>query len=89
MNKVILGVDTSNYRTSLCLMDVDGNVVAEERMLLTVKPGERGLQQSEALFQHIQRLPQLAEKMAWAGYQVAAVIASTRPRPVDGSYMPV
>lgn len=89
MSRLILGVDTSNYRTSLCLINEEGAVVAEERMLLTVKPGERGLQQSEALFQHIQRLPQLAEKMSWSGNQVVAVAASTRPRPVEGSYMPV
>ena len=88
-NGVILGVDTSNYRTSLCLINKQGKVVSEQRRLLTVKQGERGLQQSEAVFQHIQRLPDLADELEWEGYQLIAVAASTRPRPVEGSYMPV
>ena len=87
--QVILGVDTSNYRTSLCLINMEGKVVSEQRRLLTVKPGERGLQQSEAVFQHIQRLPELADQLEWEGYQVIAVAASTKPRPVEDSYMPV
>ncbi|RKD25582.1 O-sialoglycoprotein endopeptidase [Ammoniphilus oxalaticus] len=86
---VILGVDTSNYRTSLCLLDLDGEVVAEQKRLLTVKQGERGLQQSEAVFQHTQRLPGLAEQMEWDGYKLTAVAVSVKPRPVADSYMPV
>lgn len=87
--KVILGIDTSNYRTSLCLIDLNGNIVSEQKRLLTVKEGERGLQQSEAVFQHIQRLPELAEELSMYGFEVIAVAVSTRPRPVEGSYMPV
>lgn len=89
MNKAILGVDTSNYRTSLCLIDLEGRVIAEEKRLLTVKAGKRGLQQSEAVFQHVQRLPELASKMGWENYDVAAVAVSVRPRPIESSYMPV
>lgn len=87
--KVILGIDTSNYRTSLCLIDVSGNIVGEQKRLITVKEGERGLQQSEAVFQHIQRLPELAEQLSMQGFEVTAVAVTTRPRPVEGSYMPV
>lgn len=87
--KVILGIDTSNYRTSLCLIDLNGNIVGEQKRLLTVKDGERGLQQSEAVFQHIQRLPELADQLSLHGFEVTAVAVSTRPRPAEGSYMPV
>ena len=89
MEKVIVGIDTSNYRTSLCLIDLEGQIVAEERKLLSVKTGGRGLQQSEAVFQHINRLPELARNLKLHNRQVVAVAVSTRPRPVEGSYMPV
>jgi N6-L-threonylcarbamoyladenine synthase len=86
---VVLGIDTSNYRTSLCLVDMDGRIVAEEKQLLSVEPGERGLQQSAALFQHIKRLPELARRMVTEGKRVVAVTVSRTPRPIEGSYMPV
>ena len=56
-----------------------------------VRPGELGLRQSDALFQHVQRLPQLFGQLRERGldqYQIVAVGASTRPRAVEGSYMP-
>lgn len=85
----VLGLDTSNYTTSVCLVDELGNIVREERRLLQVEEGERGLQQSAALFQHVQNLPALIEKIGVLPSGLAAVCASTRPRRRDGSYMPV
>ena len=46
-----LGIDTSNYTTSMALVNNEGQVLADERILLKVKKGMRGLRQSEALFQ--------------------------------------
>lgn len=89
MTKVLLGIDTSNYRTSLCLAQEDGRIVAEEKRLLKVKEGKRGLQQSEAVFQHVMNLPELSERIGWSEYEIAAVCVSEKPRPVDQSYMPV
>ncbi|MCK9918280.1 hypothetical protein MXD81_55075, partial [Microbacteriaceae bacterium K1510] len=89
MKKVLLGIDTSNYRTSLCLVGEDGQIVAEAKRLLRVKEGKRGLQQSEAVFQHVMNLPELSEQMSLLEWQVVAVCASEKPRPVDQSYMPV
>ncbi|GEN32818.1 MULTISPECIES: O-sialoglycoprotein endopeptidase [Aneurinibacillus] len=86
---VVLGIDTSNYRTSLCLIDMDGQIVAEEKELLSVEAGERGLQQSTALFQHVKRLPELARRMSGEGRYIKAIAVSCSPRPVEGSYMPV
>ncbi|PWK11511.1 O-sialoglycoprotein endopeptidase [Tumebacillus permanentifrigoris] len=85
----VLGIDTSNYTTSVCLVDAQGNIVREERRLLQVEEGERGLQQSAALFQHVQNLPTLIEKIGKLPTGLAAVCVSTRPRRRDGSYMPV
>ena len=87
-----LGIDTSNYKTSVSVVDAEGNILYNHQKLLEVKSGERGLRQSEALFQHVQRLPQVIEE-ALADENIRAdigsVSVSTRPRPVTGSYMPV
>jgi len=84
-----LGIDTSNYTTSLCLIDEAGRIVREARRLLTVEEGERGLQQSAALFQHVQNIPTLIEEIGDVAGRLVAVCTSTRPRRLPGSYMPV
>lgn len=88
---MILGIDTSCYTTSLALVDREGRLIGEERQLLKVKSGDRGLQQSEAVFQHVQNLPLLVEKIFdhAGGTTIQLVAASTTPRTVAGSYMPV
>lgn len=88
-NKCILGIDTSNYRTSVALVDTDNNIISSKRELLEVKKGERGLQQSVALFQHIKKLPILIDSLNLSNYEIVAVACSSRPRSVEGSYMPV
>ena len=84
----VLGLDTSNYTTSAAVFDGQDGLNASR--LLTVKEGELGLRQSEALFQHVQRLPGQVEKLAQSSLlrDIRAVGASTRPRAVEGSYMP-
>ena len=83
-----LGLDTSNYTTSAAVFDGAGGVNAGR--LLEVKPGELGLRQSEALFQHVKALPGRIAELKEAGVleNIEAVAASTRPRAVEGSYMP-
>lgn len=87
----VIAFDTSNYTTSVAVVDLEGNVISDRRKLLDVKEGERGLRQSDALFQHIVNLPGLTEEaMKDAGnLEIVAVASSNRPRPVEGSYMPV
>ncbi len=80
-----LGIDTSNYTTSVALFD--GNDVFQEKKLLNVKKGEKGLRQSEALFQHTVNLPELIDKIEFSG-NLDAVGVSSRPRNIEGSYMP-
>ncbi len=84
----VLGFDTSNYTTSAAVFDgTDGFNCSR---LLNVKDGQIGLRQSDALFSHVQRLPEIADQLRrMAGFRtVDAVAASTRPRAVEGSYMP-
>ena len=44
--------------------------------------------QSDAVFQHTLNLPVLIEKIGYSNESIKAVGVSTRPRSVDGSYMP-
>ena len=84
-----LGIDTSNYTTSAAVYRTDGTGCNSSR-LLNVEHGGMGLRQSAALFQHVKRLPERFEELQKAGLltELAAVGASTRPRAVEGSYMP-
>lgn len=86
----VLGIDTSNYKTSVAVTDNRKNIICDCRRFLTVKQGERGLRQSDALFQHVKNLPELMEELKrdFDG-SFSAVAYSSRPRPVEGSYMPV
>ena len=84
----VLGLDTSNYTTSAAVFD--GEEGRNQGRLLEVRPGELGLRQSDALFQHVKHLPEVVT--ALVGEEglgnIQAVGASTRPRAVEGSYMP-
>lgn len=89
--RAVLGIDTSCYTTSAALVSEDGELLACARRLLSVAEGERGLKQSQGLFQHVKNLPQMIERvMADAPEaEICAVSASVRPRPAEESYMPV
>ena len=88
--RIVLGIDTSNYTTSVALMYEDGELIANIKRPLPVKAGERGLRQSDAVFAHIKNLPSaMAEASEYlAGRTPSAVGVSARPRNIDGSYMP-
>jgi len=89
--KYILGMDTSCYTTSIALVDLDGNLVYSKQILLKVEEGGRGLQQSKALFQHLQNLPELTSEIS-EGIDPGSIVglaASVKPRPLPDSYMPV
>lgn len=85
---ITVGFDTSNYTTSCACFDgTSGDTVSR---LLPVKAGELGLRQSDALFSHIKRLPELSDRLFAhiRTNEIRAIGVSTRPRPVEGSYMP-
>ena len=83
----VVGFDTSNYTTSIAYYDgVDGVNCSR---LLPVKPGELGLRQSDAVFHHTKSLPELSGRLfSHVEGDIEAVGVSTRPRAVEGSYMP-
>lgn len=89
MSEYVLGIDTSNYTTSVALTDKAGNIVYRSERLLETRPGQRGLRQSEAFFQHNRNLPQMLGPLRGKGAGIRGVAVSSRPRPVTGSYMPV
>ena len=83
-----IGFDTSNYTTSVAYFDGETGVNCSK--LLPVKQGELGLRQSDAVFAHIKGLPELSGRLFShiSADSIQAVGVSTRPRAVDGSYMP-
>ena len=84
----VIGIDTSNYTTSIAFFDGVGGENCSR--LLPVKQGELGLRQSDAVFAHIKSLPELSGRLFShvCGKEITAVGVSTRPRAVEGSYMP-
>ena len=84
----VIGFDTSNYTTSIAYFDGMQGVNCSQ--LLPVKQGELGLRQSDAVFHHTKSLPELSGRL-FSHIQtdaISAVGVSTRPRAVEGSYMP-
>lgn len=85
-----LGVDTSNYTTSVAVFNCEERSITQEKRLLPVREGELGLRQSDAVFHHTKQLPEMVERLAekYGGFSLEAVAASVRPRNTEGSYMP-
>ncbi|MBQ3706257.1 MAG: hypothetical protein II888_07355 [Clostridia bacterium] len=91
MKRAVVGLDTSNYRTSLAAVSLEGDILLNLRELLPVAQGERGLRQSDALYAHLKQMKRMEAPLreALQGWKIAAVCASTRPRDRLDSYMPV
>ena len=85
---IYLGIDTSNYTTSFAF---SGEIDRHVRKILPVPEGQRGIRQSDGVFLHLKQAPCLLEELFSDVDQnkIKAVGVSTRPRSVDGSYMPV
>ena len=87
----ILGIDTSNYTTSLAWLDTERCTVQQQKQLLPVPEGAAGLRQSDAVFHHVRQLPKLFHQLAeQAGERLSpdAIGVSVTPRPQSDSYMP-
>ena len=87
---LFLGIDTSNYTTSVALYNGETGEMLQQKKLLPVREGQLGLRQSDAVFHHTAQLHSLFEKLVREIdiKQTAAIGVSSRPRPVEGSYMP-
>lgn len=81
-----LGIDTSNYTTSIATCGDELNNIRE---IIDIKEGMRGIRQSDGVFVHLKTLPRLYESLDIDFSMVEAIGVSTRPRSVEGSYMPV
>lgn len=93
MSDIFLGFDTSCYTSSVACVDSDG-VVHDGRALLDVPKGERGLRQSDAVFQHTKNLSKLVPDLFAAvgstdSSNIRAIGVSGRPSGRPNSYMPV
>ncbi len=82
-----LGIDTSNYTTSVAICD-NGIITENIRIPLPVAEGGVGLRQSDAVFAHIKNMPQLMNSIRSDISDINAVGVSSRPRDAAGSYMP-
>ncbi len=85
----VLGIDTSNYTTSVAVYDSENGLMLQKKLLLPVKQGEKGLRQSDAVFHHTARLYPLIQAVfdEYCG-EIDAIGVSEKPRNVEGSYMP-
>lgn len=86
-----LGIDTSNYTTSLAVIDSNMKLAYEGRRILDVPEGSRGLRQSDAHFQHTNNIPELLKQCfkKVEPRKTVCICVSSRPRNTVDSYMPV
>lgn len=85
---MILGIDTSNYTTSVALYDSNNNTVRSFKKLLPVPKGEKGIRQSDAVFHHTMQIRELLDEAYRIEDRITAVGVSVKPCDNDGSYMP-
>lgn len=83
-----LGIDTSCYTTSVAVYDLSEGLIGEERIVLSVKEGQRGLSQSNMVFQHVKNLPLLFRKLSPVIKNIRGIGVSAFPRRRADSYMP-
>lgn len=83
-----LGIDTSCYTTSAAVCDSSGELAGEERIVLSVREGNRGLSQSQMVFQHTKNLPLILQKLSPFLRDIKGIGVSSFPRRRADSYMP-
>ncbi len=87
MSVTVLGIDTSNYTTSLSVCR-DEEIVQNIKLPVTVKSGGVGVRQNDAVFLHTVNLPKAYKMLDCDLKSINAVGYSDRPRNAEGSYMP-
>lgn len=88
MNNLYLGIDTSNYTSSIAVINDDGIIMEDRRIILEVPNGKSGLRQQEAVFPHVKNIPLLFEKTDFEIDKIKTIAVSTKPRQLPNSYMP-
>ena len=79
-----LGIDTSNYTTSIAVFDSETGEIRKSKKLLPVKSGQAGLRQSDALFHHVNQLTEVSEELLKGLKNLKAVGVSAFPRNISG-----
>ncbi len=83
-----LGIDTSNYTCSACVLDSYSGEVYQAKLPIPVKRGKRGVRQSDAVFHHTMLLPRVMEQLGDICHDVSVIGVSDRPSCRENSYMP-
>lgn len=84
-----LGIDTSNYTTSVAIFNSESGEMISEKKLLPVTDNACGLRQSDAVFAHVKQLGEVAQKVISSLNQpISAIGFSISPCDFEGSYMP-
>ncbi|MGI5893543.1 MAG: peptidase M22 [Candidatus Merdivicinus sp.] len=85
-----IGVDTSNYTTSVAVYSTDSSEIEMEKQLLPTADGALGLRQSDAVFAHVKQLGVVTERLfnRIGNLPIQAAGVSAFPRRENGSYMP-
>jgi N6-L-threonylcarbamoyladenine synthase len=86
---VFIGIDTSNYTTSVAAYDSQNGNMISEKAILKVKNNACGLRQSDAVFEHVTGLSDVFKRvMIDIKEKPAAIGFSKTPCDFEGSYMP-
>lgn len=85
---MILGIDTSNYTTSVALFNPKDNSMHSFKKLLPVPDGQKGLRQSDAVFHHTMQIRELITEVFKICNEITVVGVSVRPCDNPDSYMP-
>lgn len=90
-DNIVIGIDTSCYTTSIAAISLNKEIILNEKIMLKVDKNLKGLRQSEAVFQHISNIGKISEDIKYIlkNYNIVGICASEKPRPKEGSYMPV
>ena len=84
-----IGIDTSNYTSSVAAYNSQSGEMISEKLLLPVKENECGLRQSDAVFLHVKQLASVAEKvLSKIDGKPDAIGVSVSPCDSENSYMP-
>ena len=86
---IYLGIDTSNYTSSVAVYNKKTGKMISERLVLPVKENTCGLRQSDAVFLHVRQLGDVVKSvLSKISGTPKAIGVSVSPCDSEGSYMP-
>lgn len=86
---VFIGIDTSNYTSSVAVYNSETKQMISNKLLLPVEENKCGLRQSDAVFYHVKQIGDVVkETLAQIDGSVSAVGVSLTPCDDEKSYMP-